>query len=110
MTQILGYKIFNNLDDFYAWQGYNGDPAPDTVNYIMGFGTKSPFTTRYTYPYPHPSASYNVNTYGLPETVTGPDQRICAIIDSTCPPSKVPSNLQTLEEVQAEGWFVSDDE
>ena len=53
---LLGYKIFDTLQDFYDWQGYNGSPSDNTVNYRLGF-TDYNVTKRYTYPTPHPTVS-----------------------------------------------------
>jgi hypothetical protein len=105
---IKGYKIFDNLEQFYNWQGKNGSPDVGTVNYILGFSTNnSQGTFRYTYPHPHNTATFDLDVYGMPENIQGNDLRVCAAVDSRCPIEKLPSGLITKEQAQAEGFFVS---
>jgi hypothetical protein len=104
---IKGYKIFDNIEKFYNWQGKNGSPAVGTVNYILGFSTNnSQGTFRYTYPNPHSTASFDVDKYGMPENISGNDLRVCCEIDHRCPKNKIPDGLETLEQVKEKGFYL----
>ncbi|NVM36897.1 MAG: hypothetical protein HWN81_14970 [Candidatus Lokiarchaeota archaeon] len=107
-TQV--FAILNTLQEFYNWQGYNGNPAKGTVNQILGFSTDNPNRTyRYTYPHPHPSASFDIDQYGMPENIIGDDLRVCYAIDWKCPINNIPATLLEFSEVRAQGWFLPEE-
>ncbi len=99
------YKIFDDLDSFYAWQGYDEDPADGTVNKVLWFSIENPNTYRYSYPYPNGTATYEKDAYGMPFNITGDDIRVCTRIDDECPDELMPNGLVSLDEVKSEGWF-----
>jgi len=100
------YKIFNNINDFYDWQGTNGSPSDGTVNKELGFSTNNiSGTFRYTYPTPYPSALFELDQYGMPINIRGSNIKVCAFIDCNCPEGLVPEDLKTLEDVKLLGWF-----
>jgi len=103
---LLGYKIFSTIDDFYEWQGYNGNPAVGTVNHELGYSTDNPINSiRYTYPHPHPGAeSVTYDSLNMPVTITGGDVRVIAVITDECPVNLIPTGLITESEARTQGW------
>ena len=103
---LLGYKIFDTLQDFYDWQGYNGNPNIGTVNKIMGYSTDNPIDSiRFTIPIPHSTAtSITYDDLGMPTSITGSDLRALSPVTSDCPIECVPTGLITKASAIAEGW------
>lgn len=104
MSNFLGYWR-TTLEEFYTWQGQNGNPAQGTVNAILGLQSGKP-TIRYTSPRIHKDATCNLDSEGMPiaGSITGEQDIIC-LIDSGCPSEKIPSNLLTQEQFAALNWL-----
>jgi len=101
---FLGYKIFNTLQDFYNWQGYDESPEDGTVNKIMGFSTANIINSiRFTIPMPHSSVTSVVyDSLRMPTSIIGSDLRVLSPITDDCPGGSVPMGLLAKEAV--EGW------
>lgn len=107
MFKSLGFKIRDNIDDFYDWQGHNGDPAPGTVNYVLNYSLSNPSGTyRYSKPFPKPEATVVYDENGMPEPggITGPDIRIYHEVTTECPENLRPTGLVSRDVIDAEGW------
>jgi len=105
MITSLGRKR-STLTEFYAWQGTNGNPAPGTVNYILGFSTNHPTTHRYTFPVIHKDSTVDLDNDSMPVdgTIVGVEKDVIFDIDNRCPPEKIPTDLLTEAEYQALNW------
>ena len=104
---ILGYWR-TDLNNFYDWQGENGNPDQGTVNQILDFSTSnSGGTVRYTFPQIHKDATCQMDSLDMPvkNTIVGAITDIICVIDDQCPPSKIPTGLLSKEEFDALDWI-----
>lgn len=104
---FLGYKR-DTLENFYNWQGYDGNPAEGTVNQISGYNTDNVNgTTRYTFPMIHKDSTCDYDEHGMPiiGTITGAETDVIYIVDDDCPTGNIPSDLMTQEEFDALDWI-----
>lgn len=101
----------NTLENFYAWQGTNGNPEIGTVNEILGFSTNNPNTYRYTKPILHKDSTCDYDSYDMPivGTITGVETDVYYVIETDCPSNKVPTGLITVEEFESLDWVESSD-
>ena len=103
---ILGFWR-TTLDNFYDWQGENGNPAEGTVNQILGYSTNNiNGVTRYTEPIVHKNSTCDRDFLGMPirGSIIGVETDVICTIDENCPPSKIPPELLTQEEFDSLNW------
>ena len=105
LITFLGYKR-STLEEFYLWQGENGNPTVGTVNYIMGFNTNNTKTHRYTFPVIHKDSTCELNGDSMPiiGSIQGAEKDVIYLIDSSCPINKIPDNLINQEEFDSLNW------
>ena len=106
MTAFFGK--FDNLSQFYAWQGRIMSPAPGTVNAIMFSG--SIMMTRYTAPECKSWCRMEYDVYGDVEAIDL-DPEVVFVINNDCPWEKYKElltsmgrELYTLDEVKNMGF------
>ena len=101
------------MEDFYAWQGYNGNPAVGTVNHTLGFSTENvEGSTRYTFPMVYKDSTADYDSYGMPieGTIVGVEQRVISVINDDCPSQHIPTGLITRGDFLALDWLPEPEE
>jgi hypothetical protein len=119
--EVLGY-YYLSIAERDEILGVNGSPEEGTENYIKGYNSYKG-TKRYSKSYVHPNSSCTCNEDGIPQApIIGEETNVVGIVKSDCSESTLAAikekhlekrgteDLLTLEEVEALGWVMSEDE